>query len=196
MKTDLFLTTIRSYSRFTEEEALLFLSFFTEKKFKKNVPLLEAGTVAHELFLIVKGATRQCFDTEQGIQRTCNFSFEGNFITDLESFSRQSRSSTSIIALEPTECLSIRCTEVVAAMQQSVAIGTFFRAIVEKVAQENISRTKSLLSLSPDKQFEELIKGKPGLLQRVPQRYIAQYLGLAPESLSRLRKKMMEVAKS
>jgi len=62
---------------------------------------------------------------------------------------------------------------------------------VENVATENIRRTKSLLSLSPEKQFEELLENKPGILQRVPQRYIAQYIGIAPESLSRIRKRLM-----
>jgi CRP-like cAMP-binding protein len=68
--------------------------------------------------------------------------------------------------------------------------------VVENVATENIRRTKSLLSLSPEKQFEELLENKPGILQRVPQRYIAQYIGIAPESLSRIRKRLMAPQKS
>lgn len=196
MNADLFYNTIQSYGKFPDEDIAFFLSLFTERKFKKNAILLHAGEVAHEVFFITKGATRQCFDTEEGAEKTCNFTFEGEFITDLESFSRQSRSSTSIITLEPTDALSIRCTELVAVLQQSPSIAGFFRLVVEKVAADNIRRTKSLLSMSPDKQFEELIVNKPDILQRVPQRYIAQYLGVAPESLSRIRKRMMETAKS
>lgn len=152
--------------------------------------------VAHEVFFISKGAVRQCFVTEEGLERTCNFSFEGDFITDLESFSRQSRSSSGIVALEPVECFSIRCLDVVAALNQSAAVAELFRIVVENVAADNIRRTKAMLSLSLEKQFEELMHQKPGLLQRVPQRYIAQYLGIAPESLSRIRKRVMETAKS
>ncbi|ANH80785.1 hypothetical protein A8C56_07145 [Niabella ginsenosidivorans] len=81
-------------------------------------------------------------------------------------------------------------------MRASAATAEFFRMLVENVATQNIRRTKSLLSLSPEKQFIELFQEKPGLLQRVPQRYIAQYLGIAPESLSRIRKRLLTTRKS
>ncbi len=187
---------ISSYTRFSEEEATRFLSFFIRKKFKKNEVLLEEGQVAHEAFLILSGAVRQSFITEEGADKVCNFAFEKEFITDLESFSRQSRSSTSLIALESVDVLSIGCTAVVKVLHELPPVAELFRQIVENLAAENIRRTKSMLSLSPEKQFEELTKEKPELLQRVPQRYIAQYLGLAPESLSRIRKRMMSVSKS
>ncbi len=192
----LFIETLRSGTAFSDDEIFDFLSFFTDRSFKKNTVLLQSGTVAHEAFFIKQGIIRQCFDTEEGTERTCNFAFEGGFITDLESFSRQSRSSTSLITLEATDCLVIRCQELVAAMKRSPAVAEFFRIVVENVAAENIRRTKSMLSLSPERQFEELVADKPALLQRVPQRYIAQYLGLAPESLSRIRKRMMAMEKA
>lgn len=191
----LFIETIRSSTSLNDEEIRDFLSFFKEKSFKKNTVLLQTGTVAHEVFFITKGIIRQCFDTEEGTEKTCSFAFEGDFVTDLESFSRQARSSTSLITLEATECLVIRCQELMISMKQSPAIAEFFRAVIENVAAENIRRTKSMLSLSPERQFEDLVNDKPALLQRVPQRYIAQYLGLAPESLSRIRKRMMTTEK-
>ncbi len=187
----LFQQTIRSYTAFSDEELATLLSYFTEKSFKKNTILLQPGAVAHEAFFVTKGIIRQCFYTEGGTEKTCSFALEGSFITDLESFSRQARSSTALITLEPTTCLSIGCRELVAAMNQSPAVMELFRIVVENVAAENIRRTQSILSLSPERQLEALIAEKPAILQRVPQRYIAQYLGLAPESLSRIRKRMM-----
>jgi len=157
---------------------------------------LEEGNVAHEVFFIEKGALRQFFFNEKGVEKTCNFAFEREFLTDLESFSKQTKSPTNITALEPTECLVITCHDVVECMANSPAAASFFNRVIELVATSNINRIKSLLSQSPEQQFEELVQAKPGILQRVPQRYIAQYLGVAPESLSRIRKRMLRPAKS
>ncbi len=190
------ITTIRNYTPIPDDEAAYFLSFFEEKKYKRGAVLLEEGKVAHEVFFIVKGALRQYFVNEEGEEKTCNFSFENEFLTDLESFSRQSRAASSIVTLEPSVCLVSTCVSIAEALKTSQSIAEFFRIVVEAVAAENIRRTKSLISLSPEKQFEELLQNKPQILQRVPQRYIAQYLGIAPESLSRIRKRLMTTPKS
>ncbi|WP_245729271.1 Crp/Fnr family transcriptional regulator [Niabella drilacis] len=190
------IATVRRYTVFPDAEAEYFLSLFSERKYKRGAVLLEEGQIAHEVFFILKGATRQYFLNGEGQERTCNFSMEQEFITDLESFSRKSRAASSIAALEPTSCMVITCTDLVTALGKSPATAEFFRAVVENVAAENIRRTKALLSLSPEKQFNDLLRDKPLLLQRVPQRYIAQYLGIAPESLSRIRKRMMRLQKS
>lgn len=175
------------------EEAQLILSYFSEKTYKRNQVLLHAGEVAHEVFFVLKGALHQFYVDEAGNERTCNFSFEHNFVTDLESFSYQTPSPSFIKALTATTCLSIRCTGLVALMKESPAMAEFFRIVVERVAAKSIKRTKSLLSFSPEKQFLELLEEEPEIFQRVPQRYIAQYLGIAPESLSRIKKRVMVV---
>ncbi|MFT3750279.1 MAG: Crp/Fnr family transcriptional regulator [Agriterribacter sp.] len=190
------ISVIKSYTDFPDNEAACFLSFFEERQYKRNATLLEEGNVAHEVFFIIKGVLRQYIITEEGHERTCNFAFENEFLTDLESFSRQSRAASSIVALEHTTCLVVTCVNVVQLINNSPAAAEFFRIVVENVATGNIRRIKSLLSLSPEKQFGELLQNKPEILQRVPQRYIAQFLGIAPESLSRIRKRLMEHQKS
>lgn len=190
------IATIKKDVAVPEEEAVLIMSFFKEKKFKRNTVLLNSGEVAHEVFFILKGALHQFYIDEDGNERTCNFTFEHDFVTDLESFSQQTRSPSSIKALTETTCLIIRCTELVALMKISPATHEFFRILIERIAAKSIKRTKSLLSFSPEKQFLELIEEQPEIFQRVPQRYIAQYLGIAPESLSRIKKRVMLASKS
>lgn len=191
----MFLDAIRKLTNISMEEATFFFSFFKERKYKKNTVLLREGDVANELYFVLKGALRQSFSNDNGVEKTCNFSFEAEFFTDLESFSRKSRAATNILALEPTECLVIKCTELVDAMNQSAAISEICKTIIENIATDNIKRIQSLLSLSPEKQFNALTQRNPQILQRVPQRYIAQYLGLAPESLSRIRKRILTTNK-
>lgn len=192
----LLIQAIERYSRVPEAEALLILSYFNEKKYKRGEILLQSGKVAHEVFFIVKGALHQFYLDEAGNERSCNFSFENEFLTDLESFSQQTRSSSSIKALEPATCFVIGCMDLAKLIKQSSATAEFFRIIVENVAAESIRRTKSLLTFSPEQQFSELLESRPDIFQRVSQRYIAQYLGIAPESLSRIKKRLMAVSKS
>jgi len=192
----LFLQSIGKLTEISPEDAALFFSYFQPKKYKKNTVLLQEGEVANELYFVVKGALRQFFSKEDGVLKTCNFTFEAEFFTDIESFSRKSYSVTNIVTLEPTECLVIKCTDLIEAMNKSAAIAGICRALVENIATDNIKRIQSLLSLSPENQFKELVQCNPGILQRVPQTYIAQYLGLAPESLSRIRKRILMASKS
>ena len=191
-----FIKTIARFAVVPDDEAEMILQYFQPKKIKRNEIVLYAGDVAHEVFFIEKGALHQFYIDEQGNERTCNFCFENDFITDLESFSQQVCSSSSIKALETTQAYVIRCTQLVELLQQSRAMSEFFRIAVENVAAKSIRRTKSLLSFSTEKQFLELLETNPDIFQRVPQRYIAQYLGIAPESLSRIKKRMYIQAKS
>lgn len=193
---DSFLQAVRLFSPISDAEGEYFYSFFRKVKYKRNTLLLEEGKIAHEVFFVERGSLRQYFVTEKGVEKTCNFVFENEFLTDLESFSRQTKATTNIITLEPTECLVTTCKDLVECMAGSPAVASFFNVIIENVATANIRRIRSLLSQSPEEQFEDLLQNNPKILQRVPQRHIAQFLGIAPESLSRIRKRVLEAAKS
>lgn len=166
-------------------------SFFKGKLYRRGDFLLRSGEVPHEIFFVVEGSLHQFYLDEHANERTCNFCFENDFITDLESFSQQTQSPSNIKALENTTCMVIRCTDLIDLLNQSKAMEEFFRLLVEDIASKSIRRTKSLLSFSPEKQYTELLESSPEIFQRVPQKYIAQYLGIAPESLSRIRKRLM-----
>lgn len=188
--------TINKIMPLPEHEVPLVLTYFKLKKYKRNETLLQNGNVAHEVFFVIKGALHQFYIDEAGNERSCNFSFENEFLTDLESFSQQTRSASNIKTLEASTCFVISCTDLVELMKKSTSVAEYFRIVIENVAAEGIRRTKSFLSFSPEKRFQELMETKPQIFQRIPQRYIAQYLGVTPESLSRIRKRIMISAKS
>ncbi|MDE1192327.1 MAG: cyclic nucleotide-binding domain-containing protein, partial [Arachidicoccus sp.] len=108
-----FLNGLSAYGTLSKEDADCLYHFFERKSFKKNTVLLTEGTISREAFFIVKGSLRQYFHNDKGIERTCNFAFENEFTTDLESFSRKTRSTTNIICMEPAECLVITCDNLV-----------------------------------------------------------------------------------
>jgi len=177
-------------------EAAFILSYFQEKKYRRGDALLKEGETAQHIFFVEKGALHQYYTDDNGNEHTCNFIFENEFITDLESFSKKLPSTCFIKALEPTICHSLRCADLMELMASSEATKEFFRIVVENVAAEGIRRTRALQSASPERSFCELLEKRPDIFQRVPQRYIAQYLGIAPESLSRIKKRLLTQAKS
>ena len=180
----------------SQQQAVYIQSLFQRRHYKRGAVLLPSGQVANELFFVVEGALRQFYVNEAGDERTCNFTFENEFVTDLESFSQQTTSPSSIKALINTTCLCIRCEDLKILLKDAPEIAEFFRIFVERIAAKSMRRTKSLLYASPEKHFLELIEEQPWIFQRVPQLYIAQYLGIAPESLSRIKKRLMANVKS
>lgn len=193
---EILIHTISKIVPVPQEEIPLIFSYFKLKKYKRNEQLLVSGAVAHEIFFVLQGALHQYYIDEAGNERSCNFVFEEEFVTDFESFSQQTPATSDIKTLETTTCYVIRCRELVDLIKQSPAMAEYFRIVVEQLATDGIRRTKSFLSFSPEKRFLELTENKPKILQRIPQRLIAQYLGIAPESLSRIRKRLMGKIKS
>lgn len=191
-----FINSIHRHTPLSEGDGKYFHSFFKKEKHNKNTLLLQEGRVAHEVYFILEGGMRQFFFDEKGNESTCNFAFEGDFITDLESFAHQKKCTTNIIVTEPTNCLVISCQDLAACMRAIPSINTFVRTLMEDISHQNIRRIQAMLSQSPEQQFENLLQHKPQILQRIPQRYIAQYLGIAPESLSRIRKRLLTGSKS
>jgi len=187
---------IRKEVTLSQQQAAHIQSLFQPRNYKRGAVLLRSGQVANELFFVVEGALRQFYVNEAGDERTCNFTFENDFVTDLESFSQQTKSPSSIKALANTTCLCIRCEDLKILLKDSPEIAEYFRIFVERIAAKSMRRTKSLLYSAPEKQFTELIEEQPWIFQRVPQLYIAQYLGIAPESLSRIKKRLMANVKS
>ncbi len=174
----------------TQQDELLLRHYFVPGNFLRGMYLLEQGNVADGVFFIASGITHQFYEDTSGGQTSCNFSFAKDFITDLESFNAKRPSLSNIVALTPVSALCISCDRLMELISLSPAVHTFFRLVVERVAVEGIRRTKSLLSQSPEERFTELIATQPQVVHEIPQKLIAQYLGVKPESLSRIKRRI------
>ena len=193
---DILIKIIEKVVPLPASEAELILSYFRQKNFKRNEVLIRSGAVAREVFFVTKGLLHQYYIDEAGNERTCDFTFENKFVTDLESFTRKTPATSSVKALKPTSCLTVNCEDLTRLIEESAAARDFFNTVVEQIASESMKRTKSLLTFSPEQRFLELVEHQPDIFQLVSQRYIAQYLGIAPESLSRIKRRLMRGAKS
>ena len=188
----LLLQTIHRHHSLADYEVPLIASHFKkETLFRRKTMLLQTGQTARQLYFVVSGILHMYYIDERGQQHSCNFFMPGEMVTDLESFSKQKPAGNSIETLSRAECLSISCKASVSLMQQSPAFNKYAMDVIEATATDNINRTKDLLSLSPEARYQKLLVTRPDLIREIPQKYIARFLGIRPESLSRIRNRIV-----
>ena len=148
--------------------------------------LLEEGKVADRLFFIHKGALRLFFYNE-GKDITFQFFFEGDFVASFDSLYKRKPSLFSLESIEQTEVFAIKREDFYRLMEQTPLLKREYEEkLIERFhvyQQLFLSRIKN----TPQQRYEELLREYPGIIQRVPQHYIASYLGITPVSLSRIR---------
>ena len=148
--------------------------------------LLEEGKVADKLYMIRKGCLRLSFFND-GRDITFQFFFEGDVVASFNSLHHRQPSLFSLETLEPAELSVIKKNDFYDLIQR---IPSLRQAYEEKLIER--FHTYQLLFLSrirntPQQRYEELLKEHPDIIRRVPQHYIASYLGITPVSLSRIR---------
>jgi CRP-like cAMP-binding protein len=184
---------LSAFITLSSDEEKIIASLFKENIFKKNEFFLREGEVCHQLGFICKGVFRYYID-QDGQEQTYNFAKEGDFICNYESMIKQSFSPKHIQAIEPGEILTISYQD----LQQffkSVKDGNLFgRLHMENVYTDTIRQLVSLYTETPETRYLKFLKKYPELNQRLPQYYIASYVGVKPQSLSRIRKRLTSKA--
>lgn len=148
--------------------------------------LLEKGKVADRLYLIRKGCLRLYFYKE-GDDITFQFFFENDIVASFDSLYYHQPSMFYLESIEPTEVLVIKRDDFCRLVDESMEI----RKLYEEKLIERFHTYQQLfldhIKYTPQQRYEKLIKEEPKIIQRVPQHYIASYLGITPVSLSRIR---------
>lgn len=163
-----------------------FSHLFKLQEIPAKTTLLQEGTISKTAYFIQKGCLRSWFNNN-GKDITFQFFFEGEGVSSVESFRTNQPSLFSIESLEPCTIQSISKKDFQFILDNSPEIKeeiegqTFQRLFFYQ--QLFLSRIKN----TPKKRYEELLKLRPEILQRIPQHYIASYLGITPVSLSRIR---------
>lgn len=148
--------------------------------------LLEEGKVAEKLYLIRKGCLRLFFYNE-GKDIAFQFFFEGDFVASFDSLYKRTPSLFYLESIEPTELTAIRREDFYNLINNNLS----FRQLYEEKLIDRFHAYQQLflsrIKNTPQRRYEELLKEYPNIIQRVPQHYIASYLGITPVSLSRIR---------
>lgn len=160
------------------------------KPLKKQEHLLKEGQLCDFIVLVRQGALIYYKLMDEIKEVTTDFAFEGDWVTDNLSRLNRSASFINIKAIEDTELLVFKQIELEALYLQIPKLEKLGRQLMEnafvKIAQHSID----LQVLSATERYTKLLKAHPEILQRVPLYHIANYLGIAPKSLSRIRNEL------
>lgn len=181
------INSLRKYVTLTVEEVAIVESLFSSKKFRKRQYILQEGEVARYETFIVKGITRTYEVDDKGQEHIVQFGLEDWWVGDLYSFLTESPSSYNIDCLEDTQVLQITKANLEVLYQKVPKMERHFRILIQNAFIASTNRVAGTLVKTALERYREFIDKYPQIEQRVPNHQIASYLGITPQSLSRIR---------
>ena len=173
----------------TEEEAMI-KTYLMPKKLRKKQYLLQEGDPCKYIAFVEKGVLREYSVDESGNEHIFQFAPEGWTISDLYSFLTGEPATYHIDAIEDAELVLISKSAHEELLKISPKYETYTRLQLTGAYLAMQKRITSIISLSLEERYTNFIKLYPNIVQRVPQHMIASFMGLKPETLSRVRKKI------
>ena len=186
------LKTVQQKVTLTSDEAELLKQFFTLKKVRKRQYMLNEGEVCKYNLFVAKGLLRAFGVEENGYEQVVQFAVEGWWISDLNSFFSGDVAVYNIEALEDCELLLLTRQSMDEMLEKLPKMERYFRLLMQNHIVALRQRIIASQRHSAEERYIKLIEGFPTILARVPQQYIASYLGMTPETLSRVRKQISE----
>ncbi|WP_246012722.1 Crp/Fnr family transcriptional regulator [Albibacterium bauzanense] len=170
-----------------EASKTLMLSYITADSFQKGHILLKADRVEKAVYFIKKGIVR-AFAPQAEQDVTFWFGEEGETILSMKSYVANEKGYENVELLEDCELFELKIDMLHKLYNQDIHIANWGRRLAEKELLKIENRVVSTELLSAKKRYDSLLENSPGLIQRVPLKYIASYLSITQVSLSRIRK--------
>ena len=178
--------SIQRFGPFSDDQVKTILNFLKHYTIEKDEFLIKEGQICREFFFVNQGSFRHFTVLETGVEATINLYVESDWVFEYKSFVSQQPSTAFIQANEKSDIFSLNGYD----FHELIKISdSFFRMgkIFEQATQNQDFQHNRL---SPEEKYELLLKTKPQLLQKFPLKQIASYLGMTPETLSRIRRKI------
>lgn len=181
------INNITSLSKSEENEVL---SRFNSEKFRKNEFIIKSGQYCNKIYFVKSGRLRIYYYDDKGEENTCYFAKENEFISSYTSFLTHTPTKENIQVIQDCELFSISKSHLGELSELVPKIHQFRRIIAENLFIAMERRIAMLQSETAQLRYESIIKENPELVLNVPQQYLASFLGITPQHLSRLRKKI------
>ncbi|MEO8664927.1 MAG: Crp/Fnr family transcriptional regulator [Ignavibacteria bacterium] len=187
---DLFLKNLSKHISLDEKDIEIFTSAFKLKKVKKSEFLLQTGDVCRYEYFVNKGCLRTYTIDPNGFEHILMFSVEDWWAGDMYSFLTQTPALFNIDALEESEVFQIDYPSIELLYKKVPKFERYFRIIIQNSFITQQRRIIQNISSSAEDRFLQFKNKYPDLIERIPQKHIAAYLGITPEFFSVLRKKL------
>jgi CRP-like cAMP-binding protein len=187
-------TLIRFFNDFfplDQEEREEVVRLFSQRTVRRKGYLLQEGDICKYYFFIVSGCFKQFAVDPSGKEHNLQFAAENEWISDLHSFYAEEPSRLYIEAIEPSVVLQIQHDDLVYLFINYHKFDRNFRIITERKYINFQNRILQNISSTAEERYLSFLKQFPGLLNRIPNTQIASYLGITPEFLSKIRKKIV-----
>ena len=192
MDSSSLLNQLKQAYKVSDKDCARLIQLFEPLEVKKNQHLFRSGNIARYVYFIDKGCLRQYYINNNGEERTIYFKVEGGWCSELVSFLDNTPTELNLQALEDSQLQIINQKNWVYAVTQ---IRSFTMGFIRAQQDTNYMLKKRLAEATvetPEEKYLRFIKEEPMLLQRIPLYHIASYLAMTPETLSRIRKKIIE----
>ncbi|MGM5630749.1 Crp/Fnr family transcriptional regulator [Apibacter raozihei] len=189
--SELLLEHLRSRISITDQEFKLLIGKLELKKVKKKEILLRIGEVCNYTYFVTNGLLYSFSTDLEGNEHVIHFAWEDFWISNLYSFINRTPSQISIVALEDSELYLLRHDVLESIFSEIPGMERFHRILFQKAYTSMQQRLDCTLSVPAVERYIRLLEENPQILQRIPLHLIASYLGITPESLSRIRRKLM-----
>jgi CRP-like cAMP-binding protein len=187
---DLFLEKLTEKVNFSPEELDIIRDHITPKKLRKKQYLLQEGDVCKFIAFVEKGAMRSYTVDEKGTEHIIQFAIEGWIISDLYSFLTEEPATYNIDALEGSELVLINKSAHEKLLKLMWNYETYIRLELTSAYVAMQRRITSIISSPLNERYAAFNALYPEIVQRVPQHMVASYMGLTPETLSRIRRRI------
>jgi len=176
----------------SDQEFQVICDSFEVRKLAKNEFFLEEGQVCDFIGLLSSGVVIYFKSLDNGNEVTVHFAFEGDWVNNNLSRLNNSPSAIYIKAIEDSEILVIKQTAITELYVQIPKMERLGRILTERAFVDFVEQTLEFQTLTAKERYEKLLKNHPEIFQKVQLYHIANYLGIAPKSLSRIRKEIFD----
>ena len=182
---------IEGIANINEKDWLVFSSYLKKREFVKKSTFLSIGQIENNISFIEKGEVRLFIPKEDEEKEiTFGFSFQGEFVSAYDSFLTRTPSLYQLETLVDTTLWSINYNDLQEVYKITKIGNTIGRFISEKLFLLKSKREQSLLNETSEQRYLNLFKDRPNLIKQIPLKYIASYIGVTPQALSRIRKRI------
>ncbi|MDO3641367.1 Crp/Fnr family transcriptional regulator [Mucilaginibacter sp. L3T2-6] len=192
---DLLLTNIAKYIHLTEEEKVTFVACLKPIQIKRKQFVLNEGEICRNSVFVNNGCLRGFTVDKNGIEHVLSFAPPGWWIADMYSLISQKPGILNIEALEDTEALILSKAGQEKLYHEIPKFERFFRILTENSLVANQQRIIDNMSLTAEERYSIFCKRYPTLIDHLPQKQIASYIGVTPEFFSRMRAEMVRKKK-
>jgi CRP/FNR family transcriptional regulator, anaerobic regulatory protein len=188
----LLLQNISKHVSLTSKEEKLLFSLTSTETYKAKTILLNSGEIANCTYFVNSGILRSFNINDNIIEHVLHFACEGWWIGDMYSYISEKPGNLFIEVLEDAEVIIITKENHQKLYQEIPKLERFFRILAENSLVAHQERLMDNLSLTAEERFEKFCSKYPTLIQKVPQKHIASYIGVTPEFFSKMKARLLK----